>query len=133
MCTPCHLTPPTPRTAPRPQTPPPQATHSLKNSLRERLTKHVAMQQEMLQHLDALVSSEVTKPAPEAPSRELEPALSSRHASAALGREQYAPSEMAQFPPAAAPSQHGAAGARLKLAPSDDLYAMAGCHAAAES
>jgi hypothetical protein len=39
-----------------------QATLSLKNSLRERLTKHVAMQQEMLQHLDALVSSEVTKP-----------------------------------------------------------------------
>ena len=38
-----------------------QSTLSLKNSLRERLTKHVAMQQEMLQHLDALVSSEVTK------------------------------------------------------------------------
>lgn len=43
-----------------------QATLSLKNSLRERLTKHVAMQQEMLQHLDALVSSEVTKPTLEA-------------------------------------------------------------------
>lgn len=42
-----------------------QATLSLKNSLRERLTKHVAMQQEMLQHLDAIVSSEVTKPAPD--------------------------------------------------------------------
>jgi len=42
-----------------------QATLSLKNSLRERLTKHVAMQQEMLQHLDALVSSEVTKPTSE--------------------------------------------------------------------
>jgi len=40
-----------------------QATLSLKNSLRERLTKHVVMQQEMLQHLDALVSSEVSKPA----------------------------------------------------------------------
>jgi len=36
-----------------------QATTALKNSLRERLTKHVVMQQEMLQHLDALVSSEV--------------------------------------------------------------------------
>uniref|UniRef100_A0A7S0J772 HTH myb-type domain-containing protein n=1 Tax=Calcidiscus leptoporus TaxID=127549 RepID=A0A7S0J772_9EUKA len=39
------------------------AAAALKNSLRERLTKHVAMQQEMLQHLDALVSSEVSKPA----------------------------------------------------------------------
>ena len=37
------------------------ATLSLKNSLRERLTTHVMLQQEMLQHLDALVSSEGTK------------------------------------------------------------------------
>ena len=35
-----------------------QATLSLKNSLRERLTNHVMMQQEMLQHLDNLVSGE---------------------------------------------------------------------------
>mmetsp|Transcript_15692 Transcript_15692/g.47162 ORF Transcript_15692/g.47162 Transcript_15692/m.47162 type:complete len:273 (+) Transcript_15692:283-1101(+) len=42
-----------------------QATLSLKNNLRERLTKHVMLQQEMLQHLDALVSSEVSKPAEE--------------------------------------------------------------------
>jgi len=34
-----------------------RATLSLKNNLRERLTKHVEMQQEMLHHLDALVSS----------------------------------------------------------------------------
>ncbi|KAL3910548.1 MAG: hypothetical protein SGPRY_009013 [Prymnesium sp.] len=39
-----------------------QTTISLKNNLRERLTKHVMMQQEMLHHLDALVSSEVTQP-----------------------------------------------------------------------
>ena len=38
------------------------ATLSLKNSLRERLTKHIMLQQEMLQHLDALVSNEATKP-----------------------------------------------------------------------
>ncbi len=38
-----------------------QATLSLKNSLRERLTTHVMLQQEMLQHLDNLVSSEATK------------------------------------------------------------------------
>ena len=38
-----------------------QATLQLKNSLRERLTTHVMLQQEMLQHLDALVSSEVSK------------------------------------------------------------------------
>ena len=42
-----------------------QATLQLKNSLRERLTTHVMLQQEMLQHLDALVSSEVTKSADE--------------------------------------------------------------------
>jgi len=41
-----------------------QAMLSLKNSLRERLTKHVAMQQEMLQHLDAIVSSEVSRQVP---------------------------------------------------------------------
>jgi len=41
------------------------ATVSLKNSLRERLTKHVMLQQEMLQHLDALVSSEASKTAEE--------------------------------------------------------------------
>jgi len=40
-----------------------RAAAALKNSLRERLTKHVLMQEEMLQHLDALVSSEVSKPA----------------------------------------------------------------------
>merc|ERR1712070_292254 len=39
-----------------------QGMLKLKNSLRERLTKHVVIQQEMLQHLDALVSSEVSKP-----------------------------------------------------------------------
>jgi len=39
-----------------------QATLSLKNSLRERLTKHVMLQQEMLQHLDALVGNEAGKP-----------------------------------------------------------------------
>eukprot|EP00900_Chrysochromulina_parva_P025708 jgi/Chrpa1/7771/Chrysochromulina_OHIO_Genome00004825-RA len=38
-----------------------QATVSLKNSLRERLTKHVMVQQEMLQHLDKLVSNEASK------------------------------------------------------------------------
>jgi len=38
-----------------------QATVSLKNSLRERLTKHVMLQQEMLQHLDTLVSNEASK------------------------------------------------------------------------
>mmetsp|Transcript_19428 Transcript_19428/g.49657 ORF Transcript_19428/g.49657 Transcript_19428/m.49657 type:complete len:448 (-) Transcript_19428:465-1808(-) len=38
-----------------------QATLSLKNSLRERLTKHVMLQQEMLTHLDALVSNEASK------------------------------------------------------------------------
>ena len=37
------------------------ATLQLKNSLRERLTKHVMLQQEMLQHLDALVSNEASK------------------------------------------------------------------------
>ena len=42
-----------------------QATLQLKNSQRERLTTHVMLQQEMLQHLDALVSSEVTKSADE--------------------------------------------------------------------
>ena len=41
-----------------------QATLALKNNLRERLTKHVVMQQEMLHHLDALVSSEVSKAPP---------------------------------------------------------------------
>ena len=38
-----------------------QATLQLKNSLRERLTTHVMLQQEMLQHLDTLVSNEVSK------------------------------------------------------------------------
>jgi len=38
-----------------------QATVTLKDSLRERLTKHVMLQQEMLQHLDTLVSNEVSK------------------------------------------------------------------------
>ncbi len=38
-----------------------QATLALKNNLRERLTRHVVLQQEMLHHLDALVSSEVSK------------------------------------------------------------------------
>lgn len=47
-----------------------QAMLQLKNSLRERLTKHVVMQQEMLQHLDALVSSEVSKPAASSESAE---------------------------------------------------------------
>ena len=41
-----------------------QSVMALKNNLRERLTKHVVMQQEMLSHLDALVSSEVSKSAP---------------------------------------------------------------------
>ena len=41
-----------------------QATLALKNNLRERLTRHVVLQQEMLHHLDALVSSEVSKAPP---------------------------------------------------------------------
>jgi len=58
---------------------------SLKNSLRERLTKHVAMQQEMLQHLDAIVSSEVSRQAPSSEADGEEAARDSALARAADG------------------------------------------------
>ena len=84
-----------------------QATLSLKNSLRERLTTHVMLQQEMLQHLDALVSSEASKPSEDTPDGA--DATSADAAAAAAAETATAASD------AASASDSGASGASSPL------------------
>ena len=72
-----------------------QATLSLKNSLRERLTTHVMLQQEMLQHLDALVSSEATKSAEDGEGGDAAGAEAAANASDTASAADTAPAEAA--------------------------------------
>jgi hypothetical protein len=64
-----------------------RATPSLKNSLRERLQQHVLMQQDMLKHLDNLVSGDASKSVEEADAaaREAEEAVAASETTARGG------------------------------------------------